>query len=37
MKAITVILITFLLLGSVLLGAVHSKEPPLAKIVFYVS
>jgi hypothetical protein len=36
MKAITAIPMTFLLAGSIWAGAVHSKEPPLAKAVFYV-
>ncbi len=37
MKVITTILMTLLLVGSVWAGAVHSNEPSLAKIVFYVS
>jgi hypothetical protein len=37
MRVITTILMTFLLIGSTLAGAAHSKEAPLAKIVFYVS
>jgi hypothetical protein len=37
MRILTAILVTFLLVGSAWAGAVQSKEPPLAKIVFYVS
>jgi hypothetical protein len=36
MKVITTILMTFLLVASIWAGAVLSKEPPLAKVVFYV-
>jgi hypothetical protein len=37
LKVITTVLMTFLLLGSIWAGAVQSKEPPLAKVVFYVA
>jgi hypothetical protein len=37
MRILTAILVTFLLFGSVWAGAVDSKEPLLAKVVFYVS
>jgi hypothetical protein len=36
MRILTAILMTFLLVGSIGSGTVQSKEPPLAKIVFYV-
>ena len=36
MRILTAILVTFLLFGSIWAGLVHSKEPPLAKVVFYV-
>lgn len=36
MKVITTIIMTFLLLESIWLGAVQAKEPSLAKVVFYV-
>lgn len=37
MKILSAILVTFLLFGSVWAGAVQSKEPHLAEVVFYVS
>jgi hypothetical protein len=37
MKVFTTILMSFLLVGYIWAGAVHSNEPSLAKIVFYVS
>jgi hypothetical protein len=36
MKVITTTFMTFLLVASIWAGAVQSKEPPLAKVVFYV-
>jgi hypothetical protein len=37
MRILTATLVSFLLAGSLWAGAVKSKEPPLAKVVFYVS
>jgi len=37
MRVLAAILMTFLFVGSIWAGAVHSKEPLLAEIVFYVS
>jgi len=37
MRVIAAILATFLLVGSIWAVAVHSKDQPLSKIVFYVS
>jgi hypothetical protein len=36
MRFLTALFISFLLVGSLWAGAVTSKDPPLAKVVFYV-